>query len=77
MAAALAVPPSSGKSRRPADAALALTASGRAELEGSLSRAPAARALFMQFAASPEAVSASSLAELIKGAAMPVEPMSA
>jgi len=64
MAAALAVPPSSGKSRRPADAALVLTASGRAELESGLSRAPAARALFMQFAASPEGVSAASLAEL-------------
>jgi primosomal protein N' (replication factor Y) len=64
MAAALAVPPSSVKSRRPADAALVLTPRGRVELEGALSRAPAARALYMQLAASPEGVSASTLAEL-------------
>ena len=64
MAAALAVPPSSGTMRRPADVALMLTAKGHAELENGLTRAPAARALYMQLAASQEGVSAVKLAKL-------------
>ena len=64
MAAALAVPPAGGAGRRPADGALALTASGREALGRGLSRAPAARALFLQLAAAPSGISAATVAEL-------------